>query len=585
MKSTLAKVKSLLQAIVIMFMGLNVCLICPAWAARANLNSCPTLQEDQLSFTQLKNIIQNPNCNVRSISDVLEILPESFRSNYSMFYRSRSLQGPHKDDFLNPRALVFGNLPKSNLVISFNGRASQPGHNGLEILEINTKGGADDLNIFRYFDIEFPFAEAEIGDKSWAEVQNKILFSTANPPRCTACHGQPARPIFPGYPDWEGSFASIHAGPLPVGELDGINKYLAKVSSTEVSRYQKLIKNTIFSPEYFFFNQTNSALNHYLGDANAIRVARLVKQTPQYEQYRYAFAGAFMSCENFPQLLPALLLNDLHVNLETRSGLKAKWTMPNIDQFMRTIYDYTRLFVISDWVYNGAGVAYNKVPYATFVNLVNKAANNSPDYLRLQLDTIKTQGISRGDPMATGLRLIMEGRGLDISNWFIDLTQPTYRFHNGGNARAETVKELVKIDSGFDHEMGNLLIQDPDYRSQEEKEEAMARICSQLQNLSQSSLGGVRAVVLAPLPADHSQSGYPNTFVNTCSKCHDSDLKIAPAIPFNSPAMMSRWLLTGDNKAHLQEKILSPDEKRRMPPTRILKEQEVSAILKYLNGI
>lgn len=571
---------------VIAFILLNLCLGGPAWAERANLLGCPNLQEDQLSFAQLQSVIKNPNCNVRSISDVLEILPASFRSYYSMFYRSRSLQGPHKDDFLNPRALVFGDLPKSNLVISFNGNDSQPGHNGLEVLEINTKGGANDLNIFRYFDIEFPFAEAEVGNQSWAEVQNKISFSTVNPPRCTACHGQPARPIFPGYPDWEGSFASIHAGPRPDGEVDGINQYLAKVSSSEVSRYQKLIKNTTNSPEDVFFNQTNNALNGYLGVANAIRVARLVKQTPQYDKFRYAFAGAFMSCENFPQLLPTSLRNDLYVNLEARTALKAKWTTQNIDQFMRTIYDSTRLFTISDWVYKGGAVMEDiKVPYSTFVKLVNKSADNSPDYLRLQLDTIKTQGISRGDPMATGLRLVMEGRGLDISNWFIDLTQPTYRFHNGGDASADTVKELVKIDPGFDSEIGKFLVQPPYYNSQEEKEKATTRICSQLQKLSQASLSGVRAAALAPLPVDYSQSGYPYTFLNTCSKCHDSALEIAPAIPFKNPTLMSRWLLTGDHKALLQGKILSSDETRRMPPTRILKEHEVSDILKYLNGI
>ena len=99
----------------------------------------------------VKSAIQNPQCHIRTVTAVLKILPESFRSKYSAFFRSRSLQGPFKADYENPRVIVIGSQPKPKFMLSFNGDPNQPGYLELEIADINTSGSKDDLGVFKYY--------------------------------------------------------------------------------------------------------------------------------------------------------------------------------------------------------------------------------------------------------------------------------------------------------------------------------------------------------------------------------------------------------------------------------------------------
>ena len=70
-------------------------------------NKCGVLDNASLSYASLKSLIQNPDCGILTVSDVLAKLPEEFTQRYMLFYRSRSLQGPHEIDYVNPRALVY----------------------------------------------------------------------------------------------------------------------------------------------------------------------------------------------------------------------------------------------------------------------------------------------------------------------------------------------------------------------------------------------------------------------------------------------------------------------------------------------
>lgn len=136
------------------------------------------------------------------------------------------------------------------------------GNRGLELVEINTNGDQDGADIFRYFDIQFPHNDRDAENVSWIDVQKNISFSQANPPRCVVCHGQPARPIFPGYPQWEGAFGSkAHVNPSQK-EVDGIESFQKNLISERQKSFSQNQKSNyrynILSP-YFTLRELAEA--------------------------------------------------------------------------------------------------------------------------------------------------------------------------------------------------------------------------------------------------------------------------------------------------------------------------------------
>jgi len=574
--------------------------------AMAKSPSCPMLQEEQLSAAAVNALIKNPACNIRSIPDVLSHLPESYRKKYVNFYRSRSLQGPHETDYKNPRAVVVGE--NSNLMMTFNGDSKQAGNLGLEMVEINTEGGKDDLDVFKYYEVQFPYQDEKAKDKSWQDVQSHMSYSDANPKRCAACHGSPARPIYPGYPLWEGSFGSTHGrmpNDQPPEEMKGLEEYLKKVRSPEASRY-KLLPEAKNSDQMTASLMNNDSINGRLGNANGVRVARMMLKTPDYDKYKYALIGAFLRCEGFENFIPSAPRSSLLNNLENKYQLKAKWPESKQNEFINQVYLSRNLFLISDM-----GLTRNadreSTPFPQYLKKFKQDMGGSEEFKRLQIDTFATQDIPRADPLGANLRMVMEGRGLNIDNWFLDLTQPTYRYHNGGAATEATLKELAKIDPSIDKSIAKY------FNGSYLNSEAEKEVCNKVQQLSLKALDGVEVPKLPKTKnsddlESHSSSDflcepsdisdevkkiksvtdqsldpkYPKTFTNTCAVCHDSAAKIAPHIPFSSSSDMSHWLAKPENKALIKGKLLNPDETRRMPPTRKLEPDELKQVLNFI---
>jgi hypothetical protein len=585
-----------------------------AWAQQ---DQCPVLKESDLSIRAVQGLIQNKTCNIRTITDVLNRLPESYRAEYSAFYRSRSLQGPNgTNDYKNPRVILGGasySKDGPKLIMTFNGDPNQAGNLALEMVEINTKGGKDDPDVFVYAEASFPYHENDIGTKSWDETQKKITFNSHNPERCKKCHGEPARPIFPGYPDWEGSFGSSHGAEPSAEEIAGTKVFMDKYASPEASRYKSLGKFSTSDPreQASRFDDHNQALNGKLGDANAIRVARLVLKTPDYDKFRYAAIGSFLGCDDLESFLPRKLSSGLLENIENKFALKKKWPEDKQNEWINQVYNSNHTFLISDL----GKTADKKNTFPVFKKKFLSDLGGSPEFKNLKLDTFAIQGVSRADPMGASLRLIMEGRGINIGNWFLDLTQPTYRYHNGGSPGDTTVREMIKADPGIDQTFADAFINMPTPQNKEEKIKIRGNLCNKARDLSLKSLNGVKISKLAaskevsPTGLAASQAPleckvepdvshqvrdlksivercdadkFPNTFSNTCATCHDSPNKIAPSIPFSSPEKMSKWLSEDRNKKLIKGKLLNPDETLRMPPTRKLSQEELNQILNYI---
>lgn len=67
---------------------------------------CRPSENQPFALLELTSLIRNPECKVKSIDDVLGVIPEHMKSRFSLFYRSQSLQGPHNKDFIYPRAIL-----------------------------------------------------------------------------------------------------------------------------------------------------------------------------------------------------------------------------------------------------------------------------------------------------------------------------------------------------------------------------------------------------------------------------------------------------------------------------------------------
>ena len=554
-------------------------------------DSCPPPPMVSLSHTVIQNLIQNPECHIRSINDLLAHLPTELGQQPVYFFRSRSLQGPHQVDYLNPRAILFRTntryenrklIDQTPFVLSFNGDTNEPGYLAVEMLEMHPETPED---AFRYFEISFPASDDEALKMDWAQVQSQMRYSGPNPSRCVACHGLPARPILPGYPVWEGAFGSEHHGRLPVEEVSGLAAFVHKVRGPLASRYKTLPDPDMMSADSSIESlvesraRNNFALNANLGGVNAIRVARLVQQTANYHAFRYATAAAFADCDNLTTFVPEPLLGSLLANLERTNSLGARWRTENIKAVYQRIFRATNDGSnIGNSLQKINGTA---ITFPELVRMIRSRMGSSAAFERLQIDTIMSQGLPRADFLGGNLRLLFEGRGIAIQNWFMDLTQPTYRYHDGADAGVKTATLLVEDDPTFDSaakELFNL--------ESSNAPKVKAAQCNRLKQLSLAALAGLKAGPIAKTKTGRliEDGRYPAVFKTTCATCHDprSGEPLCTPIPFGSPSKLARWMANPQHVAMVQERVLAVDEDQRMPPTRPLTDAELNSIVSYL---
>jgi hypothetical protein len=319
--------------------------------------------------------------------------------------------------------------------------------------------------------------------------------------------------------------------------------------------------------------------------------------------------GAFLRCDDYENFFPNDLKTGLLNNIENTFHLKEHWPEFKETEFIHQVYHTDRLFLLSDC----GGANNKKGSFSQYEKSFRSHLSKNPEFARLQLDTFSTQGIPRADPLGANLRLLMEGRGINVNNWYLDLTQPTYRYHNGTVGAEDTIRALVKIDPTIDPSIADIFTK-PGLQGFQEKYKTA--LCERLQSLSQKSLEGTKAPNIPPSKetsltsltkrgedgpfcgprSDASAQAkellsvvgkcgadkYPATFKNTCAVCHDSEAKIAPRIPFSSPEAMSKWLAKDENKKLIKDKLKNTDETKRMPPTRKLSDSELTQILNFI---
>jgi hypothetical protein len=207
----------------------------PSLMALATLAACfmPGIAaaDDSGPFTEarLQELLQrNPATRqpVDSIAELVPLLPEELRRNFTFVYDSRS---PFKSGISPeyPRVILF--TDDARLVLTFIGDERQPGFDLLETMAFDQDNAKFDLHAYL-----LPAAER----RSWRPSPEEA--------RCARCHGADARPIFDSYPLWPGYYGSVQ-DTFPrdrIGQKEGKNFAAFQAGAAKTGVYKDLIYPT-----------------------------------------------------------------------------------------------------------------------------------------------------------------------------------------------------------------------------------------------------------------------------------------------------------------------------------------------------
>ena len=265
-----------------------------ATATQEETTDCGPLTGD-LTYEILRSLIER--CQVKSIDQLLPLLPAYTRSNYFWAYGTLAVQEASPDF---PQIVSFGRTGK--LLLAFNGHKSQVGYRNLEIIQFR-----DDSKTFEFRDIKFPY-------KSTGEVK----FSEANPSKCLACHGARPRPLWDNWTLWPGKFR---------GEMDTATprekEFLARfMKNRHTGRYKHLLSQSLSSRETSYGPSLDDSfqlikMDGIMADLVPQKVAREIKETEVLKPFRYALLAAVSCSEEITEFIPKKVLGQFKMNLES----------------------------------------------------------------------------------------------------------------------------------------------------------------------------------------------------------------------------------------------------------------------------
>jgi|SRR5579862_1794184 len=232
---------------------------------------------------------------VDSIAELVPLLPEELRKNFTFVYDSRS---PFKPGISPeyPRVILF--TDDARLVLTFIGDERQPGFDLLETMAFDYESAKFTLHPYL-----LPAGER----RSWRPSPEQA--------RCARCHGADARPIFDSYPLWPGYYGSVQ-DTFPhdrIGQKEGKNyaafasttaktgvyKDLIYPTGTPVSPYldPRLFKdNTIELDPKLFPYLPNARLGMALTELNRQRIYRKLAEGPGFAANEKRMLAMLLEC-------------------------------------------------------------------------------------------------------------------------------------------------------------------------------------------------------------------------------------------------------------------------------------------------
>lgn len=237
--------------------------------------------------------------NVTDFESLSKLFPKQLFSRFTLVKESRSRQGASA---MFPRAITFG--PNAMFVMTFNGSPEQKNHYSIEMFEASREKGT------------FTFATVELDPQG-----QKQAHLNRDATRCLGCHGPTTdtlHPIWDNYPAWRGLYGGRDDLFDPEsGEAKQYVEFLGFVESQEpdhkryqVLNFQPIYRGQHFPPymnrgmDYFrtrnFINRPNLQLTVLLQRLNGFRMARLIKESPHWQDPEKRKEAILLLCACVP---------------------------------------------------------------------------------------------------------------------------------------------------------------------------------------------------------------------------------------------------------------------------------------------
>ena len=249
-------------------------VVCLCLGLAAAAEACAT----DFNIDTLTGLIRSRDA--RTVEETLALLPADLRANFTLVFDSRSLQGA---TLSAPRAILYG--ADGRFIVAFNGDTSERGYDVLETMQFDERS-----NSFHFRELTFPGAGQD------------VQVSEANPARCAACHGRPARPIWDTPPSWPGVYGERYRTGLSKAESLGIQGFLAR--QAENPRYRQLIGARRFADRTTYvanahalydgerFEPPNARLSVLLATLNVRSIVSDLSAQPAFFAHRYVLLAA-----------------------------------------------------------------------------------------------------------------------------------------------------------------------------------------------------------------------------------------------------------------------------------------------------
>jgi hypothetical protein len=232
---------------------------------------------------------------VDSVAELVPLLPDELRKNFTFVYDSRS---PFKASItpLLPRVILFSD--DGRMVLTFIGDDQAPGADLLESMSFDDEQAKFVMNAYL-----LPAAERRAWRPSAADA------------KCERCHGADPRPIFDSYPHWPGFYGSVqdtfprdrvgekerknYAAFMAGAAKSGVYKDLIYPAGTPVSPFldpRKFKDNTVELDPDLFPVMPNARLGIALTELNRARIYRKLAAGPGFAANEKKMLALLLEC-------------------------------------------------------------------------------------------------------------------------------------------------------------------------------------------------------------------------------------------------------------------------------------------------
>lgn len=384
----------------------------------------PVIQ-DSFSIEYLIHAIKKNK--IDSVEKALCLMPQKVRSQFVLVHSSQSAQA---SSLQNPRVILFdegGENEPIRWAISYNGHAKQSASSNLEIIKFDMK---------RPVEQQMEFIEVELR-------QGLAPHVSENPKLCLSCHQFQTslpRPLWDSKGFFPTAYGQSSAGGFGVNnpsEAFYLRKFIKHAQSHP--RYQQLESlNSLFnykcteaevesqscfdsSPKLV---NNNNVLAMRLAHINRRRVAHLIQNSENYQQYKYAIMASLLECPLITEMLP----NNIKANHAGYYGVDPDLTKRPLDikSFNESLRRKNETMQCP-----ACELGFDQVLS------IARSSQIEEEIIPYLADTLAGQGQwgQIDEARIARLRYLFEGRGLSMAQWGMDLpfSQGFYRFQNGRN--------------------------------------------------------------------------------------------------------------------------------------------------------